>query len=49
MGENTELAIISRFVNSDTYIATTDEYLIGTMDAFYPEGCVLQEDNAPCH
>ncbi len=49
MGGNTELAIITGSINSDTYIATTDKYFISTMYAFYPERSVIQEDDAPCY
>lgn len=45
----TPLATIKGTINSQVYCECLSSHLISTMDTLYPEGYVLQEDNATCH
>lgn len=45
----TPLAVITGTVNSSRYQEILEEYLLPRMGELYPEGYVLQQDNAPCH
>ena len=45
----TPLATVVGNINSDAYIKILSENLIPSIKQVYPEGFVLQQDNAPCH
>ena len=45
----TPVASIAGTVDSDAYQRILSGYLLPTMGTLYPEGFILQQDNAPCH
>lgn len=45
----TPLATVKGMINSQVYCECLRVHLISTMDTLYPDGYVLQEDNATCH
>lgn len=49
MRGNTTLALIKGTVDSLKYQEILDHHLTPTMSVLYPDGYVLQQDNAPCH
>ena len=45
----TELAVVEGTMNAVAYTSMLQDYFFPFAEKFYPEGCVLQQDNAPAH